>query len=528
MKVFLADDEIAIRESLRNSFPWEEKGFQLVGEAPDGEMALPMIRDLNPDILLTDIRMPFMDGIELCREVKRTMPWVSIIILSGFDDFSYAQQAISLGVREYLLKPVTAQEIGRVLDKTREQIMADKRERENMAALRERIFSGNQFVRDKLLASLFSEDMDRYEQDALLEQMRALGVNLAASQYTVLDISFDEDGEARMAARAAISALSESSGGTVHVCSAQKGARALILGDNEKDVEERAYSFAASILQLQEVEHLSHLLVTIGKAVDDYHQIQVSMAAARHLRHMVAARGAWDRKIVGANEDTTPLQRLSELELSPLYERLQYAPVSQLESILMDYTSALEPGLAEGYLRVAAPLAARHLIEHAGGDVRKVLGNDVLEKVLHQNVLEPVTELLRRAMQYRDAREGNLDESPVSRARAYISSHYADPNLMLQDVAGEVHLSPSHFSTIFAQEAGITFTQYLTGVRIGKAKELLAGTDLRSFRIASEVGYNDPHYFSYLFKKTTGVTPSEWRRMHGENAEGEKNPTPAE
>lgn len=99
MKVFLVDDEIAIRESLRNSFPWEEKGFQLAGEAPDGEMALPMIRDLNVDILLTDIRMPFMDGMKLCEEVQRTMPWVETIIISGYDDFEYARKAITLGVR---------------------------------------------------------------------------------------------------------------------------------------------------------------------------------------------------------------------------------------------------------------------------------------------------------------------------------------------------------------------------------------------------------------------------------------------
>ena len=98
IKVFLVDDEIVIREGIRNTFPWEEYGYTLVGEAPDGEIALPMIRDANPDILITDIRMPFMDGMALCREVKRQMPWVSVIILSGYDDFAYAREAISLGV----------------------------------------------------------------------------------------------------------------------------------------------------------------------------------------------------------------------------------------------------------------------------------------------------------------------------------------------------------------------------------------------------------------------------------------------
>ena len=103
VKVFLVDDEIVIREGIRTSFPWENTEYVLVGEAPDGEMALPMIRDTKPDIVITDIRMPFMDGMELCRAIRRLMPWIGIIILSGYDDFEYARQGIQLGVREYLL-----------------------------------------------------------------------------------------------------------------------------------------------------------------------------------------------------------------------------------------------------------------------------------------------------------------------------------------------------------------------------------------------------------------------------------------
>ena len=193
MKVFLVDDEIAIRENLRNSFPWEEKGYQLVGEAPDGEMALPMLRDLNADILLTDIRMPFMDGIRLCEEVQRTMPWVERIILSGYDDFAYAQKAISLGVREYLLKPVTAQELEAALNRVSQKIEEKRREHENLTAMRERLSSGNQFLRDKLLASLFTDEGDPQDDDALLSQMRGLGINLSASCYTVIDIAFDAE-----------------------------------------------------------------------------------------------------------------------------------------------------------------------------------------------------------------------------------------------------------------------------------------------------------------------------------------------
>ena len=248
MKVFLVDDEIAIRENLRNSFPWEEKGYQLVGEAPDGEMALPMLRDLNADILLTDIRMPFMDGMKLCEEVQRTMPWVERIILSGYDDFAYAQKAISLGVREYLLKPVTAAELEAALDRVRLQIEEKRKERENLTALRERLLSGNQFMKDKLLASLFTEEGDPEDDDALLSQMRGLGINLTAACYKVIDIAFDAEGEERLACRNALLSLAEMSGGGVFVCSAPKGARALVLGDNPEDTEERAYSFSNSAM----------------------------------------------------------------------------------------------------------------------------------------------------------------------------------------------------------------------------------------------------------------------------------------
>lgn len=116
-KVFVTDDEIVIREGLRNSLALENTRFTLVGEAPDGEIALPMIRDEKPDILITDIRMPFMDGLQLCREVRRVMPWIQIIILSGYNDFDFAKQAISLGVKEYLLKPIRPSDLMQVLER---------------------------------------------------------------------------------------------------------------------------------------------------------------------------------------------------------------------------------------------------------------------------------------------------------------------------------------------------------------------------------------------------------------------------
>ena len=127
-KVFLVDDEIVVREGIRNNIPWEKTAFILTGEAPDGEIALEMILDIKPDILITDIKMPFIDGLTLSRIVKKNMPWIKIIILSGHDEFNYAREAISIGVEEYLLKPVSSEEMLKTLNKISRRIDEEKEE----------------------------------------------------------------------------------------------------------------------------------------------------------------------------------------------------------------------------------------------------------------------------------------------------------------------------------------------------------------------------------------------------------------
>lgn len=414
IKVFLVDDEIIIREGIRNSFPWEESGYTLVGEAPDGEIALPMIRDANPDILITDIRMPFMDGMALCREMKRQMPWVGVIIISGYDDFAYAREAISLGVQEYMLKPVAIRELKEVLDRISARIREKRRELEDWNLRRERLASSDSFLREQLLSSLFSDEMDERQSGNILQQMRALGINLAASCYAVVDISFPDDFHAL--GREVIASLSENNG-AVHVCPIRCGARALVLGDSEEDTEERAYAFANSVAR--ELEHIgcTQMLLTIGEIVHSFAQVRHAMQSARHTRHVAADNPDDSLRIVGVRE---------------LGQR---------------------------------PRPAR-------------------------------------------------SNTSIDEARAYLAAHFSNPNLMLQDVARAVHMSGSRFSTVFAQETGQTFTEYLTGLRIARAKELLRSTDMRSSQIAFEVGYNDSHYFSYLFKKNTGETPSEYRKQN--------------
>ena len=410
MKVFLVDDEIVVREGIRESFPWEETPYALVGEAPDGEMALPMIRDTNPDIVITDIRMPFMDGLELCRTIRAQMPWIGIIVLSGYDEFEYARQCIQLGVREYLLKPINASDLRGVLDKVSEQLREERKTMEHAASLRARMGSDGKFLKEKLIGSLFTDEAREEDAQNVFKELASMGSPITASHYAVIDAAFSPTDTGQEAA----SALAEASGGIVRTSASRSGTRLLVLGNTAEDAEEQAYVFAVSLVRELERCECAEIRVGIGEIVDKPEEILHSFKTARHVRHLLVQRTE-DRPII--------------------------LGVREMGEVTDD----------------------KHV------------------------------------------------SSVISEAKFYMSQNFANPNLMLQDVAKAVNMSKSRFSTVFSQQSGQSFTDFLIYLRLNKAKELLRGTDQKSSQIAREVGYNDAHYFSYIFKKTTGLTPSDYR-----------------
>ena len=412
MKVFLADDEIVVREGIRESFPWDETPYTLVGEAPDGEMALPIIRDTNPDIVITDIKMPFMDGIELCRTLRAQMPWIGIIVLSGYDEFEYARQCLQLGVREYLVKPINSENLREALDKVSKQLEDERKAIEHAASLRTRLGNDEQLVKEKLIASLYSEDSAAEDSRNVLKHLETMGCNCIAPFYAVVDAAYKPLNEGQEAAYA----LSEGSGGVMYATPTRTGSALLVLGDTAEDAEERAYAFAASLVRELERVGGSEIRVGIGDIVDAPEDILKSFKTARHIRHILVDRS--DEKSV-------------------------------------------------------------------------ILGTREMGEV-----------------------SDDANPSVISEAKLYMSQHFTDPNLMLQDVAKAVGMSNSRFSTVFSQMSGQTFTEYLIYLRLNKAKEMLRTTNTKSSQIARESGYNDSHYFSYIFKKNTGITPSEYRQQY--------------
>ena len=183
IKVFLVEDEYAIREGIKKSVDWEKDGFELVGEAGDGEMAFPKILKTKPDILITDIRMPFMDGLELSRLVKKELPEIKIVVLSGYDDFNYAKQAISIGVEEYILKPVSGdnlmQELSKIADKIKTDLQEKSAREQYQKDMEEiRVLARQKFIHDTIDGKISMQES--------LVQGRSLGIDITAAYYAIV------------------------------------------------------------------------------------------------------------------------------------------------------------------------------------------------------------------------------------------------------------------------------------------------------------------------------------------------------
>lgn len=378
MKVFLVEDEIIMREGIRNNIDWEKEGFEFVGEASDGELAYPLIQDSKPDILITDIRMPFMDGLELSRRVKNEMPDIKIIVLSGYDEFEYAREGIRIGITEYLLKPIDGNKLLEAVRRVAQLILSEREEQREVKPGK--------------------------EQDS---GKSAPGIK-------------KETAEERPEAEPGI----------------------LEVGKLDRRVAER---FLKTGLKSE-----------VTNFVDDYFSS------------------------FGMNNIQSLLFR--QYVTTDMY----FTAVSMLEGL----------GYENGEL-------AKHC-----GEIRDI--NKVLSSV--ESNKEYLKKILSTTIDLREAVSRKKYHSILEEAKSYIEQHYDDVNISLNSVAASVNLSPNHFSSIFSQEMGKTFVEYLTFVRMEKAKELLRTSSLKSAEIAYAVGYKDAHYFSYLFKKNQDCTPKEYRQ----------------
>ena len=518
-KVFFVEDEAITREGIRDNVDWGASGFEFCGEASDGEMALPLLRTTQPDVLITDIKMPFMDGLQLSKIMRERMPWVKIIILSGHDEFEYAQQAIKLGVTDYLLKPITVQNLQAVLQKLSAKLDEESKEREKLRQLQEQAEENRATLRERLLFKLIVGAVSPTE---AVENGQALGLNLIGRHYLVVILKIELDDRTEQyehdeyqQIQSVVVRLIEPDP-DIFMLKRDWGDLVLIFKGSTQEYLEEGRDFLLDEIR-REVEKTRYKL-TVGTGATKKRIADICQSFVEALAQIQnPAHG--DEP--GLNQSLERMELL-KVDKSAVENYLYSGSKEGFDKFFDAYIlplgeTALKSNLIKNYIFVDVVLAIAKLVNDLGGEVDRVIPELNSIEMIMSNIktIEQLREQVKKVMSvtlaYRDSQPKGQYKDLIRQTKAYIDSHYTDPELSLNVVAAQANLSASHFSVVFSQEAGQNFKEYLTEIRINKAKELLRMTALRSADIAYQVGYNDPHYFSSVFKKHTGQSPIEFR-----------------
>lgn len=532
IKVFLVEDEVIMREGIRRNIDWEKEGFEFVGEASDGELAYPLIQKTEPDILITDIQMPFMDGLELSRLVKQEMPRVKIIVLTGYDEFEYAREGIRIGITEYLLKPIASARLLEAVKKVGQLVLEEREyQRSSDQERQERL----QIARQKFFRRLV---MGKNPASALLQEGREIGLDLVANRYNILlfQIFAGDDPQGNMGgqedAARDMAEMVETMPEIMMIGLGVEGWAFILKETGETTLEEIQVLFLGKIQGLMKSYDCLEFFGGLGKPVERLSELNKCFEEADHAFACRYHRGR--NQIMFSSE--LPVQQyikqekdLADLEVNKLDRRiverfLKTGLRSEVPHFVDEYFDSfgeknIESLLFRQYVIMDMYFAAVAMLEELGYkavDLMERCG-DIQEKTTVFSSVESnkecLKEVLESAIDLREAVSRKKYHSLLEQAKGYIEQHFSEEDISLNSVAASVNLSPNHFSSIFSQEAGQTFIEYLTSVRMEKAKELLRTSAMKSSEIAFAVGYKDAHYFSSIFKKTQECTPGEYRQL---------------
>jgi len=411
--IVVADDEEEIRRALIRRVNWESVGFTVVGEAENGVEALELVERLEPDLLLTDIRMPFISGIELARQVREVRPATQIAFLSGHDDFSYAQQAIQYNIISYMLKPISAQELTDELRKMKEKI--DKKF--YRFAKGEKVETDYQYM--PFLLSLILDEFQVQENEERDLELFRQAVELGIIKNDKNDFRF-----------------------TIMVTS--------IVDEDGKNITTEAN------------------VSSVNSIVEKYLNSITFYMNGRIVTFLLATKGAFEKYLhIATEEICQSVSRIMQKECLIGVGRIEMG----LSSLHKAYVDAMK---AVNYIKE----------KHAG-----VYFITDIEQ--HKNSARLI----------------------VEQALEIIENNYMNQEISLVSVSNQIAVSPNYLSAVIKKTTGATFVDLLTQKRIAVAKDCLLHSNMKIREIAEKCGYSDQHYFSYCFKKYTGMSPNACRRM---------------
>ena len=545
-KLILVDDEEEVRQGILEKIEWDKHGFEIAGEAENGLEALEIAEKVIPDIVITDIKMPFMDGLTLAGRFHEKYPTTKIIILTGFDEFEYAKKAIQLNVVEYILKPISSKELTDVLDKIKAKLDEEVAQKKDIEALKESYRKSLPMLREKFLISLINSELAREE---IMEEARNYGLRIDGKGFAVALINPGNNDKPVVAGNVYELNEQENPGtlsdrvlsriAVLNICKEimdrynsgivflHNDSIALIFISQENDRD----AVTGEILQI-----LEEIRVYIQK----YHGFTVTIGLGSFCNDIICLNQSYKNAV-------------NALDYSVVLGNNRVIYIEDVEPqgdkrVLFDET---KEHVLSSSIKVGSPEEMTETIENLFNDI-------IIQKASFKDyqiyLLEMLTTILKVAedmdvnmetlfganynlfveiYKFKDIQEVKVWVSGIctkikryisknrqdtcklmaKNATDYIKENYSDSEITIYKMCKYLHISTTYFSTIFKRETRYTFVNYLTHVRMEAAKELLRSTNLKTFEVARAVGYSEPNYFSYCFKKNFGISPSEFRNL---------------
>ncbi|WP_217593153.1 response regulator [Cohnella sp. GbtcB17] len=526
-KVLIVDDEYYFRQALKISLPWTELGFQIAGEAKNGAEALELMPELQPDVVLVDMNMPIMNGIEFIQKAKQRDQETKFMVLSGHSEFVYARQAVHLGVFDYVLKPINEGELRDALLDMKEQITTERLGRMELEDLRKQASESLPAWREQVLHGWLQGSGQASVPGP--ERLASLGIKLDGPYFATVVIDLDPCGDwnreedllARQAAVQDIAQREMEGAYQSAVCRDYEDRLVLIVGSPDGSFEGLEKLCKGIRDQIRDLP--CSATIGIGSGCRS-----PAAVAASYKDALVALKR---RFLMGGNEVFAYSHTADTGMNVSLY------PVEKRSGLLMcmrigNRTEA-EAWLAAFFEQVRAKQASIDMLLLAGIEIvstcveflaeasqsyedvfRHSTQSDLLQLVQQMKTLGELESWIRtlilKVMDHVHGRKPNRSAKIIEEVKAYIGSHYGNEELRIEDIAKSVHMNYNHLCFVFKKETTVTINDYLTETRMMKAKELFDRGEKVIQNVAARVGYADANYFGKCFKKFMGIPPSKY------------------
>ena len=536
-KIIFVEDEEPLRKAICKVIDWEKFGFELVFEASSGEKAIEFTKKNKVDVLLTDICMPLMDGLELSRIIRQKFNSIKIIFLTGYDEFEYVQQALELKATKYILKPITPSEFQDFLEELKKELDGEINQKRNIQKYKQLYFESQKVLKKKELLDLVTNRNNNIE---ILSEK--LGVVLKANTYIAAVIVIEK--KEKIAKEYWENDLQLLEFAIYNVCDE-------ILAKNNQDLFFWDKNGSVVIIFKEEIldemvfkDYCIDVVNEIKLNIERIFEVEISIGIGCEYESTKKIHCSYQDAIT-ALEYRTLLGRgkviiRSEIEINEFFaiektddmlnKLVHFIKIGEMDKVIqhldymMNFIKYSKVDLADFktvLFKITTTMLNTFNEEIDGKHSEIVIDFNVFNQVFEKNSMGEIKEyylnLCKQFMNQIDKKSKDDQGNLVGRASNYIYINYSNKDLDVQSICDYLHISPSYFSRLFKSEKKETIIEFLTRIRMEKSKELLKKTSMKVFEISEAVGYEDTHYFSYNFKKHIGITPTEYRKGRGVN-----------